>query len=167
MNEEVNTKVTYGTSTNITLNDGSTETLYASSGGGGVTALIGENDISENIILVDPNIGSSINVMAVTPAYYKTPIDPANGPRFISTNIIVNVNNVTLHELGHVLYRGKSQDKVLNFDNLTRSIHKKIEMVPTTAPGYDKGGSGYYRKVITPEALSPRPFDETHNKSIR
>jgi len=45
----------------------------------------------------------------------------------------------TFHEFGHVINRGKSQDKVLDYENLAR---KQL-------------------------GLSPRPYDETHNRTVK
>jgi len=167
MGEETNTNVIYGASTQITMNDGTTQTVNASQGGGAFTVLASENNVSENTILVDPNANTSATVFAVTSAYYMTPIDPANGARFQSTTITTNTNNLTFHEIGHVVYDGQSQNKVIDYDNLTRGIYKSTSNVPIKAPGYDKGASGYTKRIYTNSPMRNRPYDETHNSTIK
>ncbi|MFM9951112.1 MAG: RHS repeat domain-containing protein, partial [Saprospiraceae bacterium] len=139
MNEEVVTNVVFGETTEIKLNDGTTETIKASDGGGALSVLVGENDVSENTILVNPAVNNDLNIMAVTPAYYITPIVPANGPRFKQDTAKTNTADKTFHEIGHVLYRGDTQDKVLNYNNSVRKIL----------------------------GLKNRPYDETHNKTVK
>ena len=129
----------FGESTEITLNSGETITKNASEGGGALSVLVGENDVSENTILVDPNSSSTMKVMTVTSAYYNEgPIDPTGPPRFKPMSVQTNLADKTFHEIGHVRYRGKSQDKTLDFNNRARSILK----------------------------LKSRPYDETHNRKV-
>ncbi len=166
MGEETNTNVIYGSSTQITMNDGTTETVNASQGGGALTVLASENNVSENTILVDPNASTTFTVQAVNSAYYANGGISVPGTTTAAT-VNSSMQNATLHELGHVIYSGKSQDKVLNFDNMTRGLYKSTNMVPTSAPGYDKGASGYTRKVITNSPMNARPYDITHNPLIK
>jgi len=133
------TNMIFGESTEITLNSGETITKNASEGGGALSVLVGENDVSENTILVDPNSSSTMKVMTVTSAYYNEgPIDPTGPPRFKPMSVQTNLADKTFHEIGHVRYRGKSQDKTLDFNNRARSILK----------------------------LKSRPYDETHNRKV-
>ena len=83
MNESITTNVIYGSSTTITLNDGTTQVINAADGGGAAIVLVGENNVLQNTILIDPSISKNgqFSVFAVTEAYYKTPIDPGNGAR--------------------------------------------------------------------------------------
>lgn len=138
MNESTTTDIIYEESTQITLNDGTKVQVKASDGGGAVTVLASENKVSKNTILISPTAKAEFNVFAVTPAYYKTPIDPNNGARFTETKVQSNQTDLTFHELGHVVNSGKSQDRVINFNNLVR-------------------------KII---GLNPRPYDETHNSNV-
>jgi len=159
MGEETTTNVIYEASTQITMNDGTTQTVNASDGGGAVTVLASENNVSQNTILIDPNMSTSYNVMAVTPAYYIQPIDPANGARFQSTTVTGDVNNTTFHELGHVVYQGQSQDKVINYDNAARSARVQGYNVTSVRTLTN-------RRVYVPASLAPRPYDETHNRTV-
>lgn len=55
-----------------------------------------------------------------------------------------------MHGIGHVIYGGKNQAKVIDYDNLVRGIHKTSD------------GNGGYR--LSP--LIPRQYDESHNKTV-
>jgi RHS repeat-associated protein len=141
--EETITNVVFGASTEITMKDGSKQTVNAADGGGAVTVLVGENNVSQNTILVDPNnskVNSELtNVFTVTNAYYMQPIDPANGARFKQENIKTSTTISIFHEIGHVLERGNTQDRVLNYEN------------------------GVRRQTGFPT----RSYDETHNKTVK
>ena len=123
MNETTTTNIVFGESVQIINNNGNTKTLYASDGGGAFISLASENsNYSQNTILVNPAI-SQTTVNLVTDAYYITPIDPANGARFKGvTTIQTNVTDATFHEIGHVIYQGQAQDKVLDYNNNIRKI---------------------------------------------
>jgi hypothetical protein len=139
MNESTITNVIYGESTTITDNNGNSKTVTAAQGGGALTVLASENpSLSQNTILINPSLPAQMTVMEVTSAYYLTPIDPANGARFKETTIQTNVSDVTLHELGHVIYQGQPQNKVIDFNNRIRKILN----------------------------LPKRPYDETHNRNV-
>ena len=141
MDEKTITNVVFGESTTITLNDGTTQTVRAADGGGAVTVLVGENNVSQNTVLIDPNnsgINNQVSVFAVTSAYYLKPIDPANGARFEQKTIKTNTAVSLFHELGHVIYRGNTQDKVIDYENKARE-----QM-----------------------GLPDRPYDETHNRTV-
>ena len=77
-----------------------------------VSVLIGESNVSENTILIDPNnpqVNSELkNVFTVTDAYYMQPINAANGPRFKQQNIKSSMTATIFHEIGHVLERGNT-----------------------------------------------------------
>ncbi|MDR1764311.1 MAG: RHS repeat-associated core domain-containing protein [Dysgonamonadaceae bacterium] len=140
MNESTITNVVYGENTQITDNNGNTSTINASVAGGAVTVLASENPtLSQNTILISPSMPAQMTVMEVTSAYYMQPINPANGARFRETTVQTNFADVTFHELGHVIYQGQSQDKVIDFNNRVRKILN----------------------------LPKRPYDETHNRTVR
>jgi hypothetical protein len=140
MNEKTVTNIIFGESTSITFNDGTSRTVNAADGGGAVTALVGENNVSENTILIDPKKASNpFIVYSVTSAYYKIPINPSNGPRFEMKTLPRNLGVSTFHEIGHVIYRGQTQNKVIEYDNLARKIM----------------------------GLMLRPNDETHNRTVK
>ena len=140
MNESVVTNIVYGENAEIMDTAGNTITLDASKGGGAVAVLASENStLKQNTILINPSINTHATVYAVTPAYYVTPIIPDNGPRFIKETISQGVNDVTFHEIGHVIYQGKAQNNVINYHNRVRRILN----------------------------LAPRPYDETHNRNVK
>lgn len=80
-----------------------------------------------------------MSVMEVTSIYYNKPIDPNGGARFKKTTIKSSLASSTFHEIGHVVHEGKTQDKVINFEN-------------------------YVKKHL---GLPDRKKDETHNKTIK
>ena len=133
------TNIQYGKDTQITDRYGNKRTFKAESGGGAATFLASENEnYNQNFIVIDPNktIGET---MEVTDAYYKEPIDPQNGARFKKVTFQTNQTDLTFHEIGHVVYEGKGQHKVLDFNNIVRGILQ----------------------------LPKRQYDETHNYKVR
>ena len=133
------TNIQYGKDTQITDRYGNKRTFKAESGGGAATSLASENEnYNQNFIVIDPNktIGET---MEVTDAYYKEPIDPQNGARFKKVTFQTNQTDMTFHEIGHVVYEGKGQHKVLDFNNIVRGILQ----------------------------LPKRQYDETHNYKVR
>ncbi len=133
------TNIQYGKDTQITDRYGNKSTFKAESGGGAATFLASENEnYNQNFIVIDPNktIGET---MEVTDAYYKEPIDPQNGARFKKVTFQTNQTDMTFHEIGHVVYEGKGQHKVLDFNNIVRGILQ----------------------------LPKRQYDETHNYKVR
>lgn len=124
-------------------NNGNYFTIDTSKSGEEGTLLKIENPISENYVVIDPNGPTSVSVMEVTSNYYSskgtTPSlnDP---PNFKMGTTETNPENATWHGLGHAIYAGKTQDKVLNFDNRTR-------------------------KMMSP-SLQMRKADEGHNKTV-
>ena len=120
--------------------------LDTSKSGGEATALKSENpDLPQNYIVIDPNGEKSINVFEVTQNYYDTKgkgilPKPGDKPNFKPATASTNPENATWHGIGHVIYSGESQEKVLDFDNKTRALSKP--------------------------SLTPRNPDETHNKTV-
>ena len=133
------TNIQYGKDTQITDRYGNKSSSKAESGGGAATLLASENEnYNQNFIVIDPNktIGET---MEVTDAYYKEPIDPQNGARFKKVTFQTNQTDLTFHEIGYVVYEGKGQHKVLDFNNIVRGILQ----------------------------LPKRQYDETHNYKVR
>ena len=133
------TNIQYGKDTQITDRYGNKSSFKAESGGGAATLLASENEnYNQNFIVIDPNktIGET---MEVTDAYYKEPIDPQNGARFKKVTFQTNQTDLTFHEIGYVVYEGKGQHKVLDFNNIVRGILQ----------------------------LPKRQYDETHNYKVR
>ena len=140
MDENTITNIVYDSQLTISDKNGNNITVKAADGGGAVTLLARENpNLDQNTILIDPSIQSQATVLKVTPAYYLSPVDPANGNRFESVTIKQGINDVTFHEIGHVIYQGKSQNKVIDYHNKSRN-----------------------RLLLT-----PRPYDEHHNKNVK
>ena len=104
-----------------------------------ITSLAVENENQkDNNIIINPNV-SSVKVFEITDAYYITPIDAKNGARFKETSIQTNDCDLFFHELGHVIYAGQTQDKVIKYNN-------------------------YVRKILN---LPKRRMDETHNPNVK
>ena len=170
MNDKTVTNVVYESSTELTTANGSSITLNTAEWGGAMTFLASENKhtgIKSNTILIDPNMSSTLTVFAVNDNYYNSGGVAMEGYSTSRVNVTTSVGNATWHELGHVRYEGKNQNKVLGFDNMVRSLNHLPIYVPTRAPGYDKGGSGYTKRVYSPSPLLPRPPDVTHNRLAR
>ncbi len=138
MGEKNITNIIYGNSTIINLTDGTSTTVNASEGGGAFSVLMGENKVSENTILIDPS-NTSGKIFEVTEAYYVQPIDASNGPRFIEKMLTSTPTSNFFHEIGHVIYRGDTQNKVIDYENNARKQ----------------------------TGLAPRQYDETHNRTVR
>ena len=138
------TNIVYEKVHTITDDNKASITIDASKSGGESTLLKAENsNISQNYIIIDPNGASSVNVLEVTSNYYDTkgtmPV-PGGEPNFKPATVATNPENSTWHGIGHVINAGKSQEKVLDFDNKARALS-----TPT---------------------LTPRKPDETHNKTV-
>jgi hypothetical protein len=119
------TNVIYDQNYTIVNNNGNSISIDASKSGGESTILKAENsNISENYVIVGPNGPSSVTVQEVTSNYYSskaTMLFPGAPPNFKTENVQTNPENSTFHGLGHVINAGKSKDKVLNYDNKTKS----------------------------------------------
>jgi RHS repeat-associated protein len=155
MTESTITNIVYGTSLDVTNNEGKKATLTSKEGGGESTALISENPtLTENYILVDPKAATKFDVLAVTNQYYKvrdgSALPDRDNPPFKHTGVESNTANATWHGIGHVIYSGKQQHLVIEFDNSMRAINKT------------KNGDG----TFTSSPLTPRKPDERHNKTV-
>jgi len=143
MTSEDVTNVIYEQAYTVMNNNGNNITIDTSKSGGEGTLLKIENPIFENYIVIDPNGPTSVPVMEVTNNYYSskgTMPKLGDPPNFKMGTTETNAENATWHGLGHAIYAGDSQDKVLNFDNRTR-------------------------KMMSP-SLQMRKADETHNKTV-
>jgi len=133
------TSIQYGREGQISDKKGNERTIKAELGGGAVTFLASENEgYNQNFIVIDPNITIG-KTMEVTDAFYIEPIDPKNGIRFKPVIFQTNIADLTFHEFGHVIYEGKTQDKVLDFNNIVRDLLN----------------------------LPRRKYDETHNIKVK
>ncbi|WP_289035466.1 hypothetical protein [uncultured Flavobacterium sp.] len=138
------TNIVYETTYTITDKNSKNITIDASKSGGESTILMKENsNVSQNYVIVDPNAPTSISVMEVTEQYYSSKGSfpkPGDPPNFKEAKVTTNTENATWHGIGHVIYAGQSQDKVIDFDNEVR-------------------------KASTP-TLPARNPDETHNSTV-
>ena len=68
-----------------------------------------------------------------------SPAGSQNVARFVPMSIATNLADRTFHEIGHIIYAGKTQNKVIDYNNRVRRIL----------------------------GLDARPYDENHNRIIR
>jgi len=61
-----------------------------------------------------------MSIYAITGVYYVKPIDASNGARFEQKTIKNNVASGLFHEFGHVIYKGSTQDHVIDYENKAR-----------------------------------------------
>ena len=126
MDSEENTTISFGKSVTIKDENGNNVKFNASADGGAFTILQAEAiekgfDVSTNIILIDPD-ATSTQVDAVTDASYGDWSDLSLGVKLETVDVQLNVPDMISHEIGHVLYAGKTQDKVIDFNNKAREI---------------------------------------------
>ena len=126
MDSEENTTISFGKRVTIKDENGNDVKFNASADGGAFTILQAEAiekgfDVSTNIILIDPD-ATSTQVDAVTDASYGDWSDLSLGVKLETVDVQLNVPDMISHEIGHVLYAGKTQDKVIDFNNKAREI---------------------------------------------
>ena len=126
MDSEENTTISFGKSITIKDKNGNDVKFNTCDGGGAFTILQAEAiekefDVSSNIILIDPD-ATSTQVEAVTDAYYGDWSDLSLGARVEIVDVQLNVPDMISHEIGHVLNAGKTQDRVIDFNNKARKI---------------------------------------------
>ena len=126
MDSEENTTISFGKSVTIKDENGNDVKFNASADGGAFTILQVEAikkglDVSTNIILIDPD-ATSTQVDAVTDASYGDWSDLSLGVKLETVDVQLNVPDMISHEIRHVLYAGKTQDKVIDFNNKARKI---------------------------------------------
>ena len=99
--------------------------------GGEATALIADNPkLWCNYIIVTPTPKESFTVREVLPNFYKTynPItclNKDNGLKnFEDKTVPTNRADLLWHGIGHVVYAGKQQEKVIIYNNYARTILK-------------------------------------------
>ena len=140
MQSKVTTEIIYGDSPSYVDTQGCLNNIDLKLHGGAASINVNDNrNSSVNYIFVNPGATHEIEVYATTPAYYMQPIRSQNGARFVKMSIATNMADRTFHEIGHIIYAGKSQDKVINYNNIVRKIL----------------------------GLDSRPYDENHNRTIR
>ena len=143
LTSDITTNIIYEDSYTVNDNLGNATTIIPRETGGESTLLVKDNpNFSQNFIVINPRSAQNIQIFKVTDNYYNTYGTvqmQTNEPNFIIETIVTNVSNLTWHGIGHVIYAGETQDKVLDFDNKTRKIMN----------------------------MPKRPYDETHNKKIK
>ncbi|MBQ7157208.1 MAG: RHS repeat-associated core domain-containing protein [Bacteroidaceae bacterium] len=94
---------------------------------GAITILASENpNTSENFIVVDPSASDAFPVDVVTADYYrldgKSKYAKPDDVLFRASSCKTNVTDRVFHEFGHVLYDGKIQSGVIDYNNHIRKI---------------------------------------------
>jgi len=120
------TNVIYESSYTVNAKDGTSHTIDTTKHGGEGTLSKKENpNFTENYIVIDPAGKDIIPTNIVTDAYYTTKgsrESESGNPNYSSTFFKTNTSDKTWHGLGHVINAGKSQDKVIDFNNKTRAL---------------------------------------------
>ena len=78
--------------------------------------------MKNNYIVVDPNAKSKFYVPIETT--YGGVIEGNRIPKNVDLPIKTNTTDRLFHELGHIIYEGQTQSKVIDFNNKTRTIQK-------------------------------------------
>ena len=106
---------------------GAKKVLSSCDSGGEGTLLISDYpQLDKNIVYISPKPADSFTVEEVLPNYYntydvKTNTIHSNGLRnFNKNNVRTNRSDLLFHSMGHILYAGKPQNKVIDFNNLAR-----------------------------------------------
>ena len=112
--------------------------------GGACTCLASDNSGNvDNYIIVDPNSSPELKTMIVTSAYYDCEGNPQNANKgevlFLKQKFWTNTTDRLFHEIGHVIYDGRPQNLVTDYNN-------------------------YLSRII---GLPQRKYDEKHNRLIR
>ena len=124
---DVITNIYYADYVEVTNVLGENKTISTIEHGGEATLSIIEHpDFEENHIVVSPNPNPSIPVLEILPNYY----DCITEKGFISNGkesfkeVYIQTNKVDLlwHGLGHVIFAGEKQYKVIDFNNIARKI---------------------------------------------
>ena len=89
---------------------------------GAASVLGSENNLKNNYIVVDPNAKSKFYVPIETT--YGGVIEGNRIPKNVDLPIKTNTTDRLFHELGHIIYEGQTQSKVIDFNNKTRTIQK-------------------------------------------
>jgi hypothetical protein len=146
MSSEMVTNIVYETSFEVTNKNGDKLTIQPATAGGEATILASENNLAQNYIVIHPDKEFKGKAFEVLPAFYQEGFN--NGARFKEVEMTTSRENRTLHGIGHIIYDGKAQHNVIDFDNATRRINKTINPDGT----------------FTPNPLPKRKYDETHNE---
>ncbi|WP_296621088.1 RHS repeat-associated core domain-containing protein [Marivirga sp.] len=151
LSEETVTNIIFEDSYSITDNDGTPIEINTAEYGGEATATTADLNISQNYVIVNTAQEFSGKVNLLNPKYDPSkPMSSQNAPYLGFTPITTSKQNRTLHGIGHAIYRGNTQDKVLDFDNKTRRANKLVNSL------------GYFMNP-----LPLRKYDETHNESYQ
>ena len=96
------------------------------SGGEGTLLMYDNPQLDKNIVYISPSPANCFTVEEVLPNYYNT-YDKitrtihSNGLRnFNKSNVRTNRSDLLFHSFGHIIYAGKPQNKVIDFNNLAR-----------------------------------------------
>jgi RHS repeat-associated protein len=122
LNEETVTNVIFEASYIADEGNG-TAVLNAQARQGEATISASESgDFSQNYVVIDPNVQRNQTVMEVTEEFFNRQVDPtrkidAANPPYRAANIQTNPTLTTFHGFGHIINGGKSQDKVIDYEN--------------------------------------------------
>lgn len=96
------------------------------SGGEGTLLMYDYPQLDKNIVYISPSPANCFTVEEVLPNYYNTydvttSTIHSNGLRnFNKSNVRTNRSDLLFHSFGHIIYAGKPQNKVIDFNNLAR-----------------------------------------------
>lgn len=142
--------------------NGSNFTIDTGNHGGGATLTVFDSKglSNENYVVVDPNAVKTLTVDEMGPTYYNgTPATTTNWYAH-PVNVTTTTENTTWHEIGHVVNQGNTQDNVINFDNMSRSLNQDGYFYTSIRTLADQ-------RVYMPNPMTPRPYDVTHNRLIK
>jgi hypothetical protein len=102
--------------------------ISANSEGGALTILASENQaiLTENIILVKPDQDPTVDIATDVQVVYNAYGNPVSGNTIYKT-VPNNRSVTTFHEIGHLVFDGENQSKVISYDNSVRRIQKAIQ----------------------------------------
>lgn len=124
---DVITNIYYADDVEVTNVLGENKTISTiEHGGEGTLSIIEHPDYEENHIVVSPNPNPSIPVWEILPNYYDCITEKgfvSNGKESFK-EVYIQTNKVDLlwHGLGHVIFAGEKQYKVIDFNNIARKI---------------------------------------------
>ena len=96
------------------------------SGGEGTLLMYDYPQLDKTIVYISPSPANCFTVEEVLPNYYNTydvttSTIHSNGLRnFNKSNVRTNRSDLLFHSFGHIIYAGKPQNKVIDFNNLAR-----------------------------------------------
>ncbi|MEO9484968.1 MAG: DUF6443 domain-containing protein [Ekhidna sp.] len=147
LNEKTTTNIVFEKQHSVIDNDGNKIPINTANYGGEATLTTSDANVSENYVIIDPAESVKATVFPLNPNFNpNAPMSPSNPVSTGAVEVNNSRNNRTWHGIGHAIFRGQTQDKVMDFDNATRSANKRFNSL----------GS-----VLKPLPL--KPYDTNHN----